>query len=118
MVEVEPGDVMFDVFVIVNVKVLVAALNSQVTEAVEAFPLPTPTTVMVSACAVAETTARMPTALNEKNNFRNRDIFPPCTLNPCTLLPKLKPDFSNAAATSRYADLQLVKAVLQLLSER
>ena len=44
MVEVEPGEVMADVLVMVKVKVLVCALNSQTTVAVEAWPLSTPTT--------------------------------------------------------------------------
>src|SRR6185369_1036929 len=79
MVEVEPGDVMAEVLVIVKVKVLVCALNSQTTVAVEAWPLSTPTIVIVSACAVTDTRARMLTALNVIKNLRNRDIFPPCT---------------------------------------
>ena len=52
IVDVEVGDVMADVFVIVNVKVLVCELNSQTTVAVEACPLVAPTIVIVSARAV------------------------------------------------------------------
>jgi hypothetical protein len=80
IVDVDPGDVMADVLVIVNVSVLVAELKSQTTVAVENCPLWDPTMVMVSACAVAETMAKMLTALNEIINFRNGDIVPPCTL--------------------------------------
>jgi hypothetical protein len=53
MVDVEPGWVMADVFVIVNVRVLVCALNSQTIVAVEKPPLSTPTMLTVSALAVA-----------------------------------------------------------------
>lgn len=74
MVEVEPGNVIWDVFVMVNVSVLVCALNSQTTVAVEACPLSTPTMVMVSACAVAETNAKTLTALKVMKSLRNRDI--------------------------------------------
>jgi hypothetical protein len=69
--------VIAEVFVIVNVNVLVCALNSQTTVAVEKLPLSTPEIVIVSACAVAETMAKMLTALNEIKNFRNGDISPP-----------------------------------------
>lgn len=75
IVEVDPGCVMADVLVMVNVNVLVAELNAQTTVAVEAFPLFVPVIVIVSACAVAETMAKTLTALNEIKNFRNRDIF-------------------------------------------
>ena len=53
IVEVDPGCVMADVFVIVKVKVLVCELNSQTTVAVENWPLSTPAMVIVSAFAVA-----------------------------------------------------------------
>jgi hypothetical protein len=53
MVEVEPGCVIAEVFVIVKVKVFVWALNSQTTVAVENPPESTPTTVIVSALTVA-----------------------------------------------------------------
>jgi hypothetical protein len=36
---------------------------------------------MVSACAVAETTAKIPTALNVIKNLRNRDILSSLKLN-------------------------------------
>ena len=52
IVDVDPGDVMFDVFVIVKVKVLVCELNSQTTVAVEALPVSAPTIVIVSARAL------------------------------------------------------------------
>jgi hypothetical protein len=61
--------------VIVNVKVLVAASNSQTTDAVEKLPLSTPTTVIVSAFAVALMVARsfaVPMYLNvQKNPWRS-----------------------------------------------
>jgi hypothetical protein len=79
IVDVDPGCVIAEVLVIVNVNVFVCALNSQTTVAVAALPLFTPEIVIVSACAVAETTAKMLTALNEIKNFRNRAISPPCT---------------------------------------
>src|SRR5687768_17175893 len=63
----------------VKVNVFVCELNTQSTVAVENWPVSTPTMVTVSACAVAETRAKMLTALNVIRNFRNRDIFPPCT---------------------------------------
>ena len=52
IVEVEPGDVIAEVLVIVKVNVLVCELNSQTTVAVENWPEPTPTTLMVSALTV------------------------------------------------------------------
>ena len=52
IVEVEPGDVIADVLVIVKVKVLVCELNSQTTVAVENWPDWAPTTLMVSALTV------------------------------------------------------------------
>ena len=51
IVDVDPGCVMADVLVIVKVKVLVCALNSQTTVAVEKSPLSEPVIVIVSACA-------------------------------------------------------------------
>jgi hypothetical protein len=53
MVEVEPGCVMADVFVMVKVNVFVCELNSHTTVAVENWPLSTPAMVIVSAFAVA-----------------------------------------------------------------
>jgi hypothetical protein len=49
IVDVDPGVVMADVFVTVNVKVFVWELNSHTTVAVARFPVCTPTMVMVSA---------------------------------------------------------------------
>lgn len=53
MVDVEPGVEIADVFVMVNVNVLVCELNSHTTVAVEKFPESTPTMFTVSALAVA-----------------------------------------------------------------
>src|SRR5919106_2868510 len=52
IVEVDPGVVMAEVFVIVKVRVLVCELNSQTTVAVENWPESTPTMLMVSALTV------------------------------------------------------------------
>jgi hypothetical protein len=71
-------------------------LNSQTTVAVAALPLFTPEIVIVSACAVAETTAKMLTALNEIKNFRNRAISPPCTRT-----YQLEVNFAYTATTPR-----------------
>ena len=68
IVEVDPGDVMFDVLVMVKVSVLVCASNVQTTEAVDALPLFVPLMMIGSACAVAETTAKTVTALKNKQN--------------------------------------------------
>lgn len=53
MVEVDPGVVIADVFVMVKVNVFVCELNSHTTVAVENAPDSTPETLMVSALAVA-----------------------------------------------------------------
>ena len=58
MVEVDPGEVMFDVLVMVKVSVLVCELNVQTTEAVETVGLFLPVITIGSACAVAVTTAK------------------------------------------------------------
>ena len=68
IVEVDPGDVMFEVLVMVKVSVLVCESNVHWTDAVDALPLFVPVMVMGSACAVAETTAKMPAALKNKQN--------------------------------------------------
>jgi len=71
IVEVDPGCVMADVFVIVKVKVFVWELNSQTTVAVENWPESTPVTVIVSArtdAAVANTNS----AAIEKTSLPNR----------------------------------------------
>ena len=52
IVDVDPGNVMFDVFVIVKVRVFVCALNSQTTVAVDSFLVSVPTMVIVSARAL------------------------------------------------------------------
>jgi hypothetical protein len=52
IVEVDPGVVIAEVFVIVKVRVLVCELNSQTTVAVENWPESTPTMLMVSALTV------------------------------------------------------------------
>ena len=72
IVDVDPGCVMADVFVIVKVKVFVCELNSQTTVAVEAWPELTPEMVIVSARAVA--LANTTSATNGKTNLRNRDM--------------------------------------------
>ena len=72
IVEVDPGCVMADVFVIVKVKVFVCELNSQTTVAVEAWPEFTPEMVIVSARTV--TLANTNSATNEKSNLLNRDM--------------------------------------------
>jgi hypothetical protein len=68
-----------DVLVMVNVRVLVCELKSHTTVAVAAFPLFVPVMVIVSACAVADITTKMPTALKDRQKLRTRDITPPCT---------------------------------------
>ena len=73
IVEVDPGWVICEVFVIVKVKVLVWELNSQTTVAVENWPESTPTTVIVSAFTVLAP-ARTKSAAREKINLRNRDM--------------------------------------------
>jgi hypothetical protein len=73
IVEVDPGCVMADVFVIVKVKVFVWELNSQTTVAVENWPESTPVTVIVSArtdAAVANTNS----AAIEKTSLPNWDM--------------------------------------------
>jgi hypothetical protein len=72
IVEVEPGWVIADVFVIVKVKVFVWELNSQTTVAVENWPESTPETVIVSARTLAA--AKTNSAASEKTNLPNRDM--------------------------------------------
>jgi hypothetical protein len=76
IVEVEPGDVMADVFVMVKVNVLVCELNSHTTVAVDAWPEFTPTIEMVSARTVVLTPARMRTVASARTCLLNRDIKP------------------------------------------
>jgi hypothetical protein len=79
IVDVEPGCVICEVFVIVKVKVLVMELNSQTTVAVENWPESTPTIVMVSARTDVLAALKTNSAAKEKINFLNRDIEkPPC----------------------------------------
>jgi hypothetical protein len=102
MVEVDPGDVIADVLVIVNVNVLVCELNSQTTVAVEALPLSFPVMVIVSACAVAETTVKMQTALKNKKNLRTLVIL--SSLFPPNLIPLHRVDIDSfLAAAMRFA---------------
>lgn len=65
---------MADVFVIVNVKVLVAELNSQTTVAVENCPELAPTILIVSACVTVAARVRTTNDAKEKNSFRNVGI--------------------------------------------
>src|SRR5690349_4510950 len=74
IVEVEPGCVIADVFVIVKVNVFVWELNSQTTVAVEAWPELTPEMVIVSARTFVLAAAKTNSAASEKTNLPNRDI--------------------------------------------
>jgi hypothetical protein len=74
IVEVEPGWVIADVFVIVKVKVFVWELNSQTTVAVENWPESTPETVIVSARTLVLAVASTNSAASEKTNLPNRDM--------------------------------------------
>src|ERR1051326_8476619 len=74
IVEVEPGCVIADVFVIVKVNVFVWELNSQTTTAVEAWPELTPEMVIVSARTLVLATANTNSAANEKTNLPKWDI--------------------------------------------
>jgi hypothetical protein len=80
IVEVDPGCVIAEVFVMVKVKVLVCELNSQTTVAVENWPESTPEIVMVSARTFELAPAITNTAAIERTNRPIRDItIPPCT---------------------------------------
>ena len=68
------GVVIAEVFVMVNVKVLVWELNSHTTVAVENWPESTPAIVMVSARTVAVAPVMTNSAAIEKINLPNRDI--------------------------------------------
>jgi hypothetical protein len=74
IVEVDPGVVMAEVFVIVKVNVLVCELNSQTTVAVENWPESTPVTVIVSARTVVLAAAKTMSAAIEKISLPNRDM--------------------------------------------
>ena len=65
---------MCEVFVIVNVKVFVAELNSQTTVAVENWPESTPVMVIVSAFAVILAPANTRNAAIEKISLPKRDM--------------------------------------------
>jgi hypothetical protein len=74
IVEVDPGCVIFDVFVTVKVKVLVCESKSQTIVAVENCPESTPTTVIVSARAVMLALAITNRAAIERTSLLNRDM--------------------------------------------
>jgi hypothetical protein len=77
IVEVEPGCVICEVFVIVKVKVLVMELNSQTTVAVEYWPESTPEIVIVSARVTDAAIVRTATDAMEKSNLRILGIKSP-----------------------------------------
>jgi hypothetical protein len=72
--------VMADVFVIVNVNVLVCELNSQTTVAVENWLELTPAMVMVSARTLALAATITSSAANENTNLNGDIERPPCTV--------------------------------------
>jgi hypothetical protein len=74
IVDVDPGWVIADVFVIVKVKVFVCELNSQTTVAVAAWPELTPEMVIVSARTLVPAAANTNNAPSEKTNLPNRDM--------------------------------------------
>jgi len=74
MVAVEPGCVIAEVLVIVNVNVLVCELNWHTTVAVENCPDPTPAIVIVSARETVAATLRTAKEPKEKNSLRNMVI--------------------------------------------
>jgi hypothetical protein len=69
--------VICEVFVIVNVNVFVAELNSQTTVAVENWPESTPVIVIVSALAVILAPAMTSRAKIENTSLPNRDMENP-----------------------------------------
>ena len=69
IVDVEPGCVMLDVFVMVNVNVLVWELNSQTTVAVEACPVEVPTIEIVSALTVVLAALSINRAAIDRNSL-------------------------------------------------
>jgi hypothetical protein len=78
IVEVDPGDVIADVLVMVKVNVLVCELNSQTTVAVESCPELTPTMVIVSARTLEVAAAKTTSAATEKTKRLNRGMrIPP-----------------------------------------
>jgi hypothetical protein len=74
MVAVEPGCVIAEVLVSVNMNVLVCELNSQTTKAVENWPDPTPAIVIVSARETVAATVRTAKDPKEKSSLRNLGI--------------------------------------------
>jgi hypothetical protein len=87
IVDVDPGDVMFEVFVTVKVKVLVCELNVQTIVAVEVWPELTPTMLMVSARAVAAKLVKTNNAPTDKTSLPNRDMSFLLVLNQRTPRP-------------------------------
>ncbi len=78
MVAVDPGDVIAEVLVMVKVSVLVCELNSQTTVAVEIWPEPTPTMLIVSARTLEVAAAITNTAAKEMRKRLNRGMrIPP-----------------------------------------
>ncbi|HLM24332.1 MAG TPA: hypothetical protein VK274_04705, partial [Pyrinomonadaceae bacterium] len=74
IVDVEPGWVIADVFVIVKVNVFVCELNSQTTVAVENWPESTPVTVIVSARTLVLAATKTNSATSEKTTLPDRDM--------------------------------------------
>jgi hypothetical protein len=74
IVEVDPGCVMAEVFVIVKVNVLVCELNSQTTVAVEAWPELTPVMKIVSARTAEAAPAITSKPAIEKTNLLKGDM--------------------------------------------
>jgi len=72
--DVDPGDVIAEVFVTVRVKVLVCELKSQTIVAVEAWPELVPTIVIVSARAVIPALAITRKAATDQTSLLNRDM--------------------------------------------
>lgn len=71
MVAVEPGLVIAEVLVIVNVNVFVCELNSHTIVAVDICPEATPETVIVSARETVAATLRTANDAKEKNSLRS-----------------------------------------------
>jgi len=69
IVDVEPGNVIADVLVMVKVNVFVWELNSQTTVAVDRCPEPAPVTVIVFAFAAAAAAIKTNTDVNVRNSF-------------------------------------------------
>ena len=79
IVEVDPGDVIAEVLVMVKVNVLVCELNSQTTVAVDNCPELTPEMVMVSARTLELAAVITDSAAKVRINRPNRGMYiPPC----------------------------------------